>query len=84
MAACNKILYTFVIRQSHVKRNLTIRLFMSALIIAIGLIGFSCIHARASRQADPSTNGEGKCESKSQSPFVLWESLAHNFLINKS
>jgi hypothetical protein len=66
------------------KRNLTIRLLMCTLVIAIGLIVFSYAHARASRQDDPATNGEGKCEAgKSQSPFVLWESLTHNFLIGK-
>jgi hypothetical protein len=67
-----------------VKRNLTIRLLMGTLAIAIGLIVFSYTHARASRQDDPATNGEGKCEGKSQSPFVLWESITHNLLISKS
>jgi hypothetical protein len=58
---------------------------MSALVIAVGLIVFTYVYARSSRQNDPATNGEGKCEgSKSQSPFVLWESLTHNFLISKS
>jgi hypothetical protein len=47
-------------------------------------MAFSYAHARASRKDDPTTNGEGKCEgSKSQSPFVLWESLTHNLLISK-
>lgn len=65
-------------------RNLTIRFFLGTLVIVIGLIVFSYAHVRASRQDDPATNGEGKCEgTKSQSPFVLWESLTHNFLISK-
>jgi hypothetical protein len=68
-----------------VNRSLTIRLLLGTLVIVTGLVIFSYTHARASRQVDPSTNGEGKCEcSKSQSPFVLWESLAHNLLISKS
>jgi len=71
-----------------VNRNLTIRLFprifFVTLVIAVALIVFSYAHVQASRQDDPATNGEGKCEgTKSQSPFVLWESLTHNFLISK-
>lgn len=67
------------------KRNLTIRLLMCTLVIAIGLIVFSYARARASRQDDPATNGEGKCEAgKSQSPFVLWESITHNLLISRN
>jgi hypothetical protein len=64
-----------------VNRNLTIRLFLATMVIAAGLIVFSYAHARASREDAPATNGEGKCEgAKSQSPFVLWESLTHNLL----
>jgi hypothetical protein len=60
-------------------------LLIGTLAIAIGLIVFSYAHARASRQDDPATNGEGKCEgSKCQSPFVLWESITHNLLTGKS
>jgi hypothetical protein len=67
-----------------VNRNLTIRLFLGTLVIAVALIVFSYARVQASRQDDPATNGEGKCEgTKSQSPFVLWESLTHNFLISK-
>jgi hypothetical protein len=66
------------------KRNLTIRLFTATLIIIASMVVFSYAHARASRQDDPATNGEGKCDgSKCQSPFVLWESLTHNLLISK-
>jgi hypothetical protein len=66
------------------KRNLTLRLFVGTMIVIAGMIIFSFSHARASRQDDPGINSEGKCEgSKSQSPFVLWESLTHNLLISK-
>lgn len=65
-------------------RNLTIRLLFGSLIIAAGLVVFSYAHARASRRDSPATNCENQCDGgKSQSPFVLWESLAHNLLISK-
>jgi hypothetical protein len=67
-----------------VNRNLTIRLLLASLVIAAGLVIFSFTYIRASHSDNPATNGEGKCEdSKSQSPFVLWESLTHNLLISK-
>jgi hypothetical protein len=64
------------------KRSLTIRLFMGTLVVALSLIFFSYVHARTS-QDEP--NGEsGKCEGgKTQSEFILWESLTHNFLIGR-
>jgi hypothetical protein len=66
------------------KRSLTLRLFMGTLVIVFGMIAFSYAHARSSRQDNPATNGEGKCEAgKSQSPFVLWESLTRNLLISR-
>ncbi len=65
------------------KRNLTFRLFMGTMIIVIGMIVFSYTHSRASRQDDPAAATEGKCDSKCQSPFVLWESLTHNLLISR-
>ncbi|HTR31226.1 MAG TPA: hypothetical protein VMH27_18270 [Puia sp.] len=65
------------------KRNLVFRLFMGTLIILFGLIALSYTHSRASRQDDPAAANEGKCDSKCQSPFVLWESLTHNLLISK-
>jgi hypothetical protein len=65
------------------KRNLTLRLFMGTMIIVIGMIVFSYSHAHASRQDDPAAGNEGKCDSKCQSPFVLWESLTHNLLISR-
>lgn len=66
------------------KRNLTLRLLMAALIVTVGTIAFSYAHARSTRQND-ATGSEGKCEcSKCQTPFVLWESLTHNLLINRN
>jgi hypothetical protein len=55
---------------------------MGTLVVALSLIFFSYVHARTS-QDEP--NGEsGKCEGgKTQSEFILWESLTHNFLIGK-
>jgi hypothetical protein len=81
----NKRLSTFVTLENlGMKRSLTIKLILGSLAIAIGLIVFFDAHARASRSDDPSTNGEGKCEgSKTESQFVLWESLTHNLLISK-
>ena len=65
------------------KRNLTFRLFMGTMIILFGMIALSYTHLRTSRQVDPAAGNEGKCDSKCQSPFVLWESLTHNLLISK-
>jgi len=64
------------------KRSLTIRLFLGTLLVALSLILFSYVHARTS-QEEP--NGDtSKCEGgKSQSEFILWESLTHNFLIGR-
>jgi hypothetical protein len=81
----NKILSTFVIVENiGMKRSLTIKLILGSLAIAACLVVFFDAHARASRPDDPTTNGEGKCEGdKSESQFVLWESLTHNLLISK-
>ncbi|HEV2353753.1 MAG TPA: hypothetical protein VGR89_05890 [Puia sp.] len=70
------------------KRIWTIRLFprllFASLVIALVFLGFNYVHARAARQDDANTNGEGKCEGANpQSQFVLWETLAHNLLISK-
>ena len=65
------------------KRNLTFRLFMGTTIFVAGMIVFSFAHARTARQIDPAATNEGKCDSKCQSPFVLWESLTHNLLISR-
>ncbi len=66
------------------KRNLTLRLLMAALIVMFGTIVFSYAHARSSRLDDPA-GSEGKCESgKCQTPFVLWGSLTHNLLISRN
>ena len=67
------------------KRILNIRLFPKLLIVAlaivVGMAVFSFVRARNTRSDDPNANGEGKCEgSRSQSQFVLWETLTHNLL----
>ena len=65
------------------KRNLTLRLLMAALIVTFGTIIFSYAHARSTRQEDASgSEGKGEC-TKCQTPFVLWESLTHNLLISR-
>lgn len=63
----------------------TPRILLATLAVAFGLIVFSYARTRASHSGDElNSNGEGKCEgSKTQSQFVLWETLTHNLLISK-
>jgi hypothetical protein len=67
---------------------------MGTFIVVVGMVAFSYLHARASRQdASPNNNtpvndASANCENqpegcKSQSPFVLWESLTRNLLISR-
>ena len=62
-------------------RNTTIRLFFGILVVALSFILFSYAHARASKEDD--SNGEGgKCRAgKTQTEYILWESLTHNLLV---
>lgn len=67
------------------KRIWTIRFFprllIASLAIILGMTVFSFVRARSTRSDDANANGEGKCEgSRSQSQFVLWETLTHNLL----
>ena len=65
------------------KRSLTIRLFIGILVIAVSVMLFSYVRAKASREEDP-TCETGKCPSgKSHIEFMLWESLVHNLLSAK-
>jgi hypothetical protein len=63
------------------KRSLTIRLFIGILVIAVSVMLFSYVHAKASSEEDP-TCETGKCPSsgKSHTEFMLWESLVHTLL----
>jgi hypothetical protein len=62
------------------KRSLTIRVFVGVLLITATAMLFSYVRAKASREADP-TSEMGKCSSaNTQTEFILWGSLLHNLL----
>jgi hypothetical protein len=62
------------------KRSLTIRLFIGIMVIAVSVMLFSYVRAKASSEEDP-TCETGKCSSgKSNTEFMLWESLVHTLL----
>jgi hypothetical protein len=62
-------------------RSITIRFFIGILVVALSFILFSYAHTRASKEDD--SNGEGgKCRAgKTQTEYILWESLTHNLLV---
>jgi hypothetical protein len=75
----NKINCNFVL--VCMKRNLTIRLFIGILVVAVSLVLFSYARARVSGEEEPNSE-TGKC-GKAQSEFILWQSLTHNLLISR-
>lgn len=61
-------------------RSLTIRLFIVIFVIAASFLFFSYIHVRAAKEDN--SNGEGgKCCGKTQTEYILWESLTRNLLV---
>ena len=62
------------------KRSLTIRLFIGTLVVALSFLFFSYVHVRVEKEDN--SNGEGgKCGCKTQTEYILWESLTRNLLV---
>ena len=62
------------------KRSLTIRLFIGVLVIAVSVMLFSYVRAKASKEDEP-TCESGKCPNgNTHSEFMLLESLIHTLL----
>ncbi|MBS1663553.1 MAG: hypothetical protein JST68_21100 [Bacteroidetes bacterium] len=67
------------------KQRVYIRLSLLVLAVTLSFSLFSYVRARSSRQEDPTTNECGnKCEGKkTQTEYILWESITRNLLIIK-
>ncbi|HEY4209559.1 MAG TPA: hypothetical protein VGM31_22190 [Puia sp.] len=63
------------------KTKTYIRLFVIVLVASASLILLSYSHKKVSTSEERSTECGGKsCDQKSQSEFILWESLTRNLL----
>lgn len=62
-------------------RSITIRFFIGVLVVALSVILLSYVRTKAAKEDD--SNGEGgKCRAgKTQTEYILWESLTHNLLV---
>ena len=64
------------------KNKTHIRLFLLAIIVISSLILFAYSKNRPSDSKECSENSE-KCEKKTQTDFIIWESLYRNLLSSR-
>lgn len=65
------------------KRKTFFRLFLAVLLVSLGLLLISYNKSKASNSSDnKECTGEGCCQKKAQTEYILWESLSSDLFGN--